>query len=213
MEEEVKYRTQEVIKQKEELEVSRNNINVLSEIGQEITSSLSIETIIEKVYENVNKLMDASVFTIGIYNEEEKRLDFIGTIENGEKIPFQSIGVENSDRLPSLCFNESKIIFINEHQKEYKKYLPNLLAPIAGLASESIIYIPLITKGKSIGVITVQSARKHAFTEYHLNILQSMAIYAAIAIENAQLYEDLEIKVIKRTDEVLKQKERSINQK
>lgn len=207
MEEEVKYRTQEVIKQKEELEISRNNINVLSEIGQEITSSLSIEKIIEKVYENVNKLMDASVFTIGIYNEEEKRLNFIGTIENGEKIPFQTIEIKDNDRLPSICFNERKIIFINEYEKEYKKYSALLSSPIAGLASESIIYIPLITKGKPIGVITVQSIRKHAFSEYHLNILQSMAIYAAIAIENAQLYENLEIKVIKRTDEVLKQKE------
>lgn len=207
MEEEVKHRTQEVIKQKEELEISRNNINVLSEIGQEITSSLSIEKIIEKVYENVNRLMDASVFTIGIYNEEDKRLDFIGTIENGEKIPFQSIEIKDSDRLPSLCFNENKIIFINDYEKEYKNYFPTDHPPIAGLASESIIYIPLVTKGKSIGVITVQSARKNAFTEYHLNILQSMAIYAAIAIENAQLYEHLEEKVITRTNEVLKQKE------
>lgn len=207
MEEEVKFRTQEVFKQKEELEISRNNINVLSEIGQEITSSLSIEKIIEKVYENVNKLMDASVFTIGIYNEEENQLDFIGTIENGEKIPFLSVELTGNDRLPSKCFNERKIIFIKEYQEEYKKYSPTQPTPIAGIASESIIYIPLISKDKPIGVITVQSVRKNAFTEYHLNILQSVAIYAAIAIENAQLYENLEETVVKRTDELLKQKE------
>ncbi len=207
MEEEVKRRTQEVFKQKEELEISRNNIKLLSEIGQEITSSLSIEKIIEKVYENINILMDASVFTIGIYNKEKKRLDFIGTIENGEKMPFVSVETEENDRLPSICFNERKIIFINEYQTEYKKYTPSLLTPIAGLSSQSIIYIPLVRKDKSIGVITVQSARINAYTEYHLNILQSMAIYVAIAIENAQLYENLEEKIKERTVEVLHQKE------
>ncbi len=209
MEEEVRHRTQEVIKQKEELEISKNNISVLSEIGQEITSSLSIETIIEKIYENVNKLMDASVFTIGIYNEERKRLEFIGTIENGKKMEFQSVETSGNDRLPSQCFNDRKIIFISDFRKEYKKYFPSLSAfptPIAGLSSESIIYIPLISKDKPIGVITVQSVRVNAFTEYHLNILQSMAIYAAIAIENAHLYENLEKKVEERTAEVIKQK-------
>ncbi len=207
MEQEVKSRTQEVINQKEELEISHKNISILSEIGQEITSLLSAETIIEKVYENVNKLMDATVFTIGIYNAEKKQLEFIGTIENGEKIPFQTIEITDNDRLPSICFNERRIIFTNNYREDYKKYFSSMPKPVAGIDSESIIYIPLIIKNKPIGVITVQSFRQNAFTEYHLNILQSMAVYAAIALENAQLYENLEEKIEERTVEVLQQKE------
>ena len=207
MEEEVKTRTQELVKQKEELEKSYKNISVLSQIGREISSSLSIENIIEKVYQNVNKLMDASVFTIGIYNEELKRLDFIGTIEYGEKISNQSVDTTVSNRLASICFNDQKVVFINDYETEYKIYFKEYPQPIAGLASHSIMYIPLIAKGKAIGVITVQSVHKNAFSTYHLNILQSTAIYAAIAIENAQLYESLEGKVVKRTEELFKQKE------
>ena len=56
-------------------------------------------------------------------------------------------------------------------------------------------------------MITVESFSKNSYTLYHLDILKKLAVYIAIAIENAQLYENLEGKVEERTEEVLKQKE------
>jgi len=49
----------------------------------------------------------------------------------------------------------------------------------------------LINKDKAIGVITAQSFRKMAYSEYHLNILRNLAIYTAIAIDNAEAYRRL----------------------
>jgi serine phosphatase RsbU (regulator of sigma subunit) len=43
-----------------------------------------------------------------------------------------------------------------------------------------------------IGVITVQSFRKNAYDEYSLNILRSLAVFAANAIENAEAYRKIE---------------------
>ena len=62
----MKEKNAELEKKTEELEQSYNSVSVLSKIGRDITSTLDLDTILNTVYENVNQLMDASVFGIGI---------------------------------------------------------------------------------------------------------------------------------------------------
>jgi hypothetical protein len=52
------------------------NIQLLSEIGQDIIFRLSVESIIESTCDKVNKLIDASTFVIGLYNAEEESIEF-----------------------------------------------------------------------------------------------------------------------------------------
>lgn len=192
--------------QNKELEQSHKDIVILSEIGQWITSSLSIEKIVEKAYGNINKLMDADVFCIGILNKANNSIDFPGFIEKGKKYN-SSYDLNDDTRLPVLCFKNRYEIFINDLQKDYKQYIPYIPPPIAGEHPESLIYLPLILNDKVVGVINVESFVKNAYTPYHLNILKNLAVYVAIAIENAKLYENLEEKVEERTVELVKRNE------
>ena len=91
--------------------------------------------------------------------------------------------------------------------EEYEQYVKLETAPVQGEGTNSIIYLPLELKDKVIGVITVQSFETNAYTDYHMDILRSLATTIASAIENALLYESLEDKVTERTLELLKQKE------
>jgi GAF domain-containing protein len=209
VEQKVKERTAEVVKQKEEIELSYANIQLLSEIGQQITAMLSVETIMEKVYENINKLMDASAFCLGLYNQENNSLEFRGDIENGERLPFAAEYLDDNTRSSIWCFNNQKEIFINDIRKEYSIYFPDIPIPIptTGEQTESIMYVPLTVQDKKIGVISVQSFSKNAYSDYHLGILRNLAVYAAIALENAQLYQNTEEEVKKRTLVVTRQNE------
>ncbi len=192
--------------QNKELEQSHNDILLLSEIGQWITSTLSIEKIVEKAYGNINKLMDADVFCIGIHNKANNSIDFPGFIEKGKKYN-SSYDLNDDTRLPVLCFKNKQEIIINDLQNDYKQYIPFIPAPIAGEHPESLIYLPLVLNEKIVGVINVESFNKNAYTPYHLNILKNLAVYVAIAIENAKLYEHLEEKVEERTAELVKRNE------
>lgn len=200
LEEKVKERT-------EEIRIAYENTRLLSQIQKDITSSLSIETIISKVYENVNTLMDATAFGIGIYDEEKRQILMPGFMENGVKMEDFAYSIDDPNRLAVNCFSNQREIFINNYMVEYVHYIKGVQQPVSGKDSTSIIYIPLITQGKTIGVITVQSYEVNAYTEYHLDILRNLAVATAIAIDNARLYENLEYKVRERTAEVVKQKE------
>ncbi len=198
LEEKVKQRTEqleqknvEVQRQRDELESTHNKVKRLSEIGQQITSTLSLEKILETVHENLNALMDATIFGIGVYNASERWLEFPGMIEKGEKLLTSHIPVSDENHLPVWCFKNQKEVVINDYSSEHSKYIKKDQKPIAGGASESILYLPLVTNGEAIGVITVQSFRSYAYNEYHIDILRSLASFITIALQNSRSYEKM----------------------
>jgi signal transduction histidine kinase len=177
--------------QKDSLQQSYNNVELLGEIGHQISSSLSVEKIIGTVYDNVNALMDANVFGIGIYNETFKRIEFPATYENGQPLPFYTNEIDAENRFAPICFRNGKEILIGDLNKEYKTYLQQISTPHEGEQPLSLIFLPLMVKEKKLGVITVQSFNLNAYTDYHLFMLRNIAVYAAIALDNAESYEEL----------------------
>jgi signal transduction histidine kinase len=200
----------ELAEQKDNLEQSYRNVELLGEIGRKITSSLSVETIISTVYDNVNSLMDASVFGIGIYHDDTRKIEFPATYENGVALPAYTNSVYEENRFASLCFISGKEIVMGDLQTEYKNYLQNVPVPKQGQQPVSLIYLPLKVKEKIQGVITVQSFQKNAYTDYQLYMLRNIAIYAAIALENADSFKKLNQTVhsLKKTQTQLIQSEK-----
>jgi len=171
----------------------RKNVELISEIGKDITSSLSIEHIIETVYLHVNKLMDASVFGIGIHNKHLQILEFPFTKENGKTLPPYHYSVHDEDRFASLCFNNKNEILLQDYDTEYQKYLKSKSATVAGSSTSSVVYLPLIYKQKTVGVLTAQSFNKNAYSDFHHEILRNIATYTALELENADAYRDLQL--------------------
>jgi signal transduction histidine kinase len=195
--EEIDGKAVELSAQKENLQQSYNNVEQLGEIGRKITSSLSVEKIIGTVYDNVNTFMDAAVFGIGIYNEDMKRIDFPATYEDGKALPFYSNSVEDLNRFAVICFREGKEIIIGDLHEEHKIYIQEVQTPHEGKQPVSLIYLPLQVKQKILGVITVQSFQYNAYSDYHLFMLRNIAIYTAIALDNADSFETLNQTVVR----------------
>jgi signal transduction histidine kinase/CheY-like chemotaxis protein len=222
-------------KQKEEINQLRQqvgeayqNVHLLGEIGQEITSSFNLDEILNTVYENVNQLMDASIFGIGIYNAENETIDYRLAIEKGKRYQPYHRSMEDKNQFPVWCIENKKEVFINDAQIEYAKYITKY-KEIATILEDgsisvdpiSLIYMPLMIKDRVIGLLTVQSLNKNAYTQYHLNNLRNIAIYVATALENAKAYKlieeqkteieqkniELEHKVTQRTEELRQQKD------
>jgi signal transduction histidine kinase len=207
---EIDKKAEELAVQKDNLEQSYRNVELLGEIGRKITASLTAETIIGTVYDNVNSLMDASVFGIGIYHDDTKKIEFPATYENGVALPAYTNSVYEENRFASLCFISGKEIVMGDLQAEYKNFLQDVLVPKQGQQPVSLIYLPLKIKEKVRGVITVQSFQKNAYSDYQLYMLRNIAIYATIALENADSFKKLNQTVdsLKKTQTQLIQSEK-----
>jgi serine phosphatase RsbU (regulator of sigma subunit)/streptogramin lyase/uncharacterized membrane-anchored protein YhcB (DUF1043 family) len=203
LEAQVQKRTEKIIQQKEEiysqmeqiesqrnkLEQAYKNVTLLSEIGQQITANLSLEKIIETVHQNVNSLMAADIFAIGIYNDEKERLEFYSSRIKGETIPRFNIPLSEKNKLGVWCFKNKTEVLINEYATEYSKYIEISTPPVVGNENaSSIIYFPIISKGECTGVLTVQHFEKNKYTDYHQSIIKNLAVYTSIAFDNSNSY-------------------------
>ena len=175
----------------EEENKRRADTEALSKIGRTITSTLSVDEIIHTTYKNVNELMDAEVFGVGILNREKNRLEFPATTEKGKILKPYSHNLEEDSWLSAWCFNSQEKIVIGDFENEYRNYISKIADPIRGENPESIIYLPLVHQGEAIGVLTTQSFSKNAYSVYHVTLLQNLANYAAIALDNASAYRRL----------------------
>lgn len=176
----------------------KKNVELLSEIGKEITSSLDFETIFMKLYERVNQLVDASVFGIGFYLPRKEQIRYHLAIERGKRYAPYTRDTRDKNQFAVWCVEHNQPIFINDARQEaghyLKEYKRNSYTLEDGSMSEethSLIFLPLTSKDRVLGVITVQSFQKNAYTEYHLTLLQNLAAYTSIAIDNANAYRQL----------------------
>jgi signal transduction histidine kinase/DNA-binding response OmpR family regulator len=190
LEKTVEERTAEIQKQKE-------NVELLSEVGKEITASLDMDTIFFKLYEHVNQLADASIFGVGIYHPEKQQIEYRLAIEKGKRYTPYTRDTSNKNQFPVWCIENRQPVFINDVEREYSRYIReyNPTGRLRQLEDGSIsqdplslIYLPLIVHDRVLGVISIQSFQKHAYTNYHLSILQNLAAYTTVALDNARLF-------------------------
>ncbi|HPN37276.1 MAG TPA: cache domain-containing protein, partial [Melioribacteraceae bacterium] len=189
----VKERTAEIEAKNIELAKALRNVKELSTIGQQINSTLNLESIFNTVYESVNSLLDANTLLIMLANNKENTLECKLAIENGERLPEFGFSLEDKNRFGVWCYDNKQPVFINDVDVEYINYIAHRNKPKAGTYVSSLIYLPLMVGDRIIGVISCQSLSKNAYTESHLNILKNLAIYTASALENAFAYEKVNL--------------------
>jgi serine phosphatase RsbU (regulator of sigma subunit) len=203
LEEKVSERTQEIQDKALELESSYKNVAILSRIGQEITATLSIDDIFSKLYGYVNDLMDASIFGVDIYYSERQVIDYKLNIERNQRLATETVAMTEDNNFSVWVVKNRKEIFINDLGVEYKNYIDNL-NDYESVAEkpQSLIYIPLLVEERVLGVMTVQSFEKQAYTLQHLEIMRTLASYTSIALDNAAAYNEIEMSNLKITQSI-----------
>ena len=188
-------RTSEIRAQAAEISAQKESIELLSEIGREITASLDLNVILFKLYERVNQIVDATIFGVGLYRPEKQLIDYTLAIESGKRYAPYSRSTADKNQFAVWCIDHRQPILINDVAAEYSKYISEYShgARVLEDGSEaqppaSMIYLPLIAQDRVLGVLSVQSFRKNAYTEQHLGLLSNLASYTTIALDNANAY-------------------------
>lgn len=173
-----------------ELRRSYQQMHVLSNIGQAMTSTHELSDIFEQLYENVNLLMNAESLGVGLYVKEVDALRFDLFIEKGVALDTFDLSLDNKKSWSVYCFLNKQTIKINDIEKEYQKYIEGFAAT-RGHLNYSAMYAPLSVEGEVIGVFSIQAKEKNAYTDTDKDLLQTLASYLAIAIRNIMKTEEL----------------------
>jgi len=184
-------------RQSKALKQSYEQMQIISEIGQKITATLNINHVFEQIYQHTNSLMEADVLGIGVFRKHEQVLEYPFYMEKGQVVPAFVIPLSSKTSYAVWCFKNQKEVFINDLENEYHQYLDGFEST-SGELMPSLMFCPLVVNEQVIGVMTVQSQQKFAYSQYNLDTLRILASYAAIAINNARQSQELAQEVAKR---------------
>ena len=159
----------------------------LTNIGKTISLNFTTGELLQRVYLECSNVIDVSMFSIALYDSSTRELSFELTLSAGVVLPKERISV--GEGLNGWVFNSGRPLLIGSSQEERKL---GVTAYDDGVDTESWLGVPMIARDHVIGVISVQSFARHAFTQDDLVLLTAIANQAAAAIENAHLYKDLE---------------------
>jgi len=166
-----------------------NELNTLSEISRNINSILDLDPLLNVVMHNATAVMKSEVSSVLLLDENEKELIFrIALGKKGEKV--KKIRLKVGEGIAGWVAKTGKPIIVNDVKNEprFNKRVDRK----TGFKTRSILCVPLFSKEKMIGVIQVINKKEHLpFTKEDEELLNTFACHAAIAIENAKLYENI----------------------
>jgi DNA-binding CsgD family transcriptional regulator len=169
-------------------------LRILNDLADLITPDLTVEQITAAIYSNVNDLIDAYQFAVGIYNKNDGTITYKGSIEDGKVMPSSTFDATAPNRLASWCISNQAEIFMNDFDKEYKKYLRNKPIPLFGISPNAAIYVPLKLNKQIVGLITVRTIHKNVYQQHHLHILKTVGNFVVRALELGKLSSTQSIK-------------------
>ena len=182
-------------------ENSLSQLNLLTEIGQQITSCLNVNDIALKLFKNINASMIAEEVSLLIKESDGKKYYnvFKGKLEQVK----ESEWCDDKDMVLNWSYDNNKEVFLNNASVDYGQYVFKPITMQSGIAAESVLAIPLSLNKKMMGSVSVLCQAKDSFSDFHLDFARSLASYVSVAIDNAFLYSELDQEKQKSEDLLL----------
>jgi signal transduction histidine kinase len=162
-------------------------LSSLTNIGKTISLSFTTDQLLQAIHTECRRVVDTTLFSIALYDEERRELRFELNACEGE---YQGRAtIELGEGLNSWVVENRKSLMLSTLDEERAMGLSSV---DDGIPSESWLGVPMMVRDRVIGVISVQSYKRYAFTEDDRILLTAVANQAAAALVNARLYHDLE---------------------
>src|SRR5712691_11551556 len=157
-------------------------LETLSEIGREFGAILNLDELLTRIANLTRRVIDYRTFGILLLNEETSELEMKVAVRYGDKVNLPRVKLGNGIVGYAALHKESVNVPDVAADPRYIKVVDD---------ARSELVIPLLLKDRCIGVFDLESPELDALTKSHVEILTLLASQAAVAIENARLYETI----------------------
>lgn len=158
----------------------------LSLVGQGIAASLEFADIFAAVERHVGVLLDAATLYIGLLDESRRWIDVPLFVDGGRRSASRRFAVDDPARPACLCVRENREILVEKTLEEaIRNDIPGTAPTLTAL------FRPLVVQNRMIGVMSVQSARPHAYGERERLVFRALCSYVAVALANAESFRRL----------------------
>ncbi len=172
--------TEQVLRQR------NRELAILTEVSRSVISSLDLEEVLAAAVEGVRRILPAAAGVLVLMDEEAGDMAFCKSVAGNHPLIGHPLPLERS--------------IIRHVVTTGQPYLTNdaardpLFSPLVdgwGLQTRSVLCVPLIVREQVIGALELADKIGGPFTETDRDLLQTLAGSVAVAVENAQLYAEV----------------------
>jgi len=157
-------------------------LETLAEIAREFAAILNLDELLTRIAHLTRQLIDYRTFGIFLLNDETAELEMRMAVRYGDNVTVPRVKLGTGLVGYAALHKETVLVPDVSADPRYIKVVDD---------ARSELVIPLLLKERCIGVFDLESPELDAFTKSHVEILQLLASQAAVAIENARLYETI----------------------
>ncbi len=157
------------------------------ELGKALTSELEPRELFTRIIQKMSELLPAENWSLLLVDEEKDELYF----EVAAELDLGSLGdvrLRMGEGIAGQAALQKEPLIVDETGE--CGFFCNRVDQLSGKKTESVIAVPLIFAGKSVGVIELVNIKR--LEERTLPLLTIIAEYAAIAVENMRRYKRIE---------------------
>ena len=154
----------------------------LAEIGREVAAVLDLGELLSRIAQLTRRVVDYRTFGILLLNEATQELEMKIAVQFGEKMALPTVPVGEGLVGYAALHREAVLVPDVAQDPRYIKVVDDVRSELA---------VPILSKDRCIGVFDLESPELDAFTKRDVEILTLLASQAAVAIENARLYEEV----------------------
>jgi signal transduction histidine kinase len=159
----------------------------LIDISTELSSTLDIDELLYTIVHAAADVTKARAASIILYDESNGDLYFQASTDL-EKPKMENVSVPIDGSIAGMIFTSRKPLLINKVAD-----FPKHFSGIAAYETESLLGVPLITNEKCLGVLEALNKLEGEFTLDDQDLLGALASQAAVALENARLFQQSDL--------------------
>jgi sigma-B regulation protein RsbU (phosphoserine phosphatase) len=168
-------------------------LETLAEVAREFGSILNLDELLTRLASVTRRLVDYRTFGILLLNEDRQELEMKTAVRYGDQNAPTHVKVGEGLVGYAALHKEPVLVSDVSTDARYIKVVEDI---------RSELVIPLMIKDRCIGVFDLESPDLDAFKKNDVQILTLLASQAAVAIENARLYETISSNEVRLEKEI-----------
>jgi DNA-binding response OmpR family regulator len=189
---------QTAVKRALEKQHMTRRLAAIYDLNREMALSLDVNQVATTVLDIVKRVIGFNVCGLWLIDAEQNELYCLAAYGSQEQEATR-FPLDSERGIIVAAARSGETLHILDTREDYR-YIP------VGTTNRSELAVPLQVKGCAVGVLNVESAEANAFSPADVQLFSILAAQAAVAVENAQLYEKAqqEIAELKRAEEALR---------
>lgn len=168
-------------------------LKVLHQAAHNINASLDVERVCHVIYETVEQVMPCNDFVMDGYDETTNEIVPIYAVEHPRRRVFTKRYYADHGLAGEIVRKKQPLLFNSQAAMDMSGIEFELFGTVPEDPTHSILAVPMVLHGKIYGMISAQSYQQNAYTQNDRYLLEVLASHAAIAIENARLFESVQM--------------------